>query len=339
MAFNRMIPQRLLSMSRMTNPALTNCRTSLPRTAIKSAALSHQTSPTNIAPDPGDDGIFRRYLHRQSAATPSAVRFLPSSEKLLEKLREMDIARDRIRLDGLRRPESREESMTVMDARKILRLSQLEMVKSKLRQMEKDCVSYPEFLEICAKQCLSPELGHEFAKILDESGSVIVLGNVVFLKPEQVVKAIQGIMPLAPKPEDPRMKELEELEKQKAVIDRQAESYVRRELWVGLGYLVVQTAAFMRLTFWELSWDVMEPICFYVTSMYFMGGYAFFLRTSKEPSFEGFFQSRFGAKQKRLFKALHFDVERYDELKRACHPPQSRETAAALSFASPTHSA
>ena len=155
----------------------------------------------------------------------------------------------------------------------------------------------------------------------------------------QVVKAIQGLMPLPPKPEDPRMKELEELEKQKAVIDRQAEAYVRRELWVGLGYLVVQTAAFMRLTFWELSWDVMEPICFYVTSMYFMGGYAFFLRTSKEPSFEGFFQSRFDAKQKRLFKALHFDMERYDELKRACHPLQSRETAAALSFASPTHSA
>ncbi|XP_047943434.1 calcium uniporter protein 2, mitochondrial-like [Salvia hispanica] len=344
MAFNRMIPQRLLSMSRMTNPALTNCRTSLPRTAVKSAALSHQTSPNNIAPDPGDDGIFRRYLHRQSAAAPSAaVRYLPSGEKLLEKLREMDIARDRIRLDGLRRPEaveeSPEESMTVIDARKILRLSQLEMVKEKLRRMEKDCVSYPEFLEICAKQCLSPELGHEFAKILDESGSVIVLGNVVFLKPGQVVKAIQGLMPLPPKPEDPRMKELEELEKQKAVIDRQAEAYVRRELWVGLGYLVVQTAAFMRLTFWELSWDVMEPICFYVTSMYFMGGYAFFLRTSKEPSFEGFFQSRFDAKQKRLFKALHFDMERYDELKRACHPLQSRETAAALSFASPTHSA
>lgn len=185
-----MMPQRLLSMSRMTNPAITNCRTSLPRTAVKSAALSHQTSPNNLAPDPGDDGIFRRYLHRQSAATPSAARFLPTGEKLLEKLREMDISRDRIRLDGLRRPEAaeepREESLTVTDARKILRLSQLEMVKSKLRQMEKDFVTYPEFLEICAKECLSPELGREFAKVLDESGSVIVLGNVVFLRPEQV---------------------------------------------------------------------------------------------------------------------------------------------------------
>lgn len=136
-----------------------------------------------------------------------------------------------------------------------------------------------------------------------------------------MVKAIQGLFPLPSKPEldAPRMKELQELERQKAAIDTTAESHVKRELWCGLGYLVIQTAAFMRLTFWELTWDVMEPICFYVTSIYFMGGYAFFLRTAKEPSFEGFFQSRFTARQKRLMKARNFDVERYEELKKACH--------------------
>lgn len=102
----------------------------------------------------------------------------------------MDISKDRIRLDGLRPPaaveEPQEENLTVMDAKKILRLSQLELVKSKLRMMEKDVVSYPEFVEICAKECSDSELGLEFAKILDNSGSVIVLGNIVFLRPEQV---------------------------------------------------------------------------------------------------------------------------------------------------------
>lgn len=107
------------------------------------------------------------------------------------------------------------------------------------------------------------------------------------------------------------------MERQRADIDARADHLVRRELWFGLGALFVQTAAFMRLTFWELTWDVMEPICFYVTSFYFMGGYAFFLRTSKEPSFEGFYQSRFDAKRKELMKMEGFDLERYDELKRA----------------------
>lgn len=118
------------------------------------------------------------------------IRFLPTGDKLLEKLRDMDISKDRIRLDGLRPPaaveEPQEENLTVMDAKKILRLSQLEMVKSKLRMMEQDFVSYPEFMEICAKECSDSELGLEFAKILDDSGSVIVLGNIVFLRPEQV---------------------------------------------------------------------------------------------------------------------------------------------------------
>lgn len=128
-------------------------------------------------------------------------------------------------------------------------------------------------------------------------------------------------------PNDPRRAELEKMEEHKAEIDQKADALVRRELWAGLGYMVVQTAAFMRLTFWELSWDVMEPICFYVTSFYFMLGYAFFLRTSIEPSFEGFFQSRFNAKQKKLMKAQKFDFDRYNELRKKIYPQNSSSSS------------
>ena len=109
--------------------------------------------------------------------------------------------------------------------------------------------------------------------------------------------------------------ELEEMEKQKTMIDMEADQQVRRELRWGLGFLVAQTAALMRLTFWELTWDVMEPICYFITSSYFMGGYAFFLTTSKEPSFEGIYQSRFMAKQKHLMKLHNFDIHKYNRLR------------------------
>ncbi|GFQ01492.1 calcium uniporter protein 2 mitochondrial [Phtheirospermum japonicum] len=320
MAFKKMLPQRLLRISRFTNAAVTNCCVSSPCTTALSKALNHPKPLTNLAPDPGDDGICRRYLHHHSAAAAAPeLGFLPTGKKLVEKLREMDIARQRIRLDCLGPASSSPETISVKDAVKILKLSQLETVKSRLRLIEKDFVSYPEFLEICAKDCSNIDQSLEFAKMLDQSGSVIVLGNVVFLRPEQVVKAIQGLIPV-PTHHSPRMKELQEMEEKKSEIDSKAKLLVQRELWCGLGYLIVQTAAFMRLTFWELSWDVMEPICFYVTSIYFMGGYGFFLRTSIEPSFEGFYQSRFGAKQKRLMKAEKFDIERYKELKKACSP-------------------
>lgn len=118
-------------------------------------------------------------------------------------------------------------------------------------------------------------------------------------------------------PASPRQdRELKEMEVTRSEIEASAEAEVRRELWAGLALLAAQTAGFMRLTFWELSWDVMEPVCFYVTSLYFMLGYAFFLRTSRDPSFEGFFQSRLDAKRRRLIKKRNFDVGRFNELKR-----------------------
>ncbi|KAK9948685.1 hypothetical protein M0R45_004250 [Rubus argutus] len=222
-------------------------------------------------------------------------------------------------------------SSSAVHLRSLLRVAQLEAVKSKLREVQKTWVPYSEFVRICAEGCSDRDQGLGFAKSLDESGSVIVLGNSVCLKPEQVAKAIQDLIPIpGANPNAARMKELEDMEKQKSLIDQKADSLVRRELWLGLGYLVLQTAGFMRLTFWELSWDVMEPICFYVTSMYVMAGYAFFLRTSKEPTFEGFFQSRFDAKQKRLMKDHNFDLGRYEELRKACYPYSSSSSSSEL---------
>lgn len=121
-------------------------------------------------------------------------------------------------------------------------------------------------------------------------------------------------------PNDPRKQQLEELETQKALIDQKSVSQVRGELYCGLGFLVIQTMAFMRLTFWELSWDVMEPICFFFTSFHFALAYMFFIRTSKEPTFEGYFQRRFKTKQKKLMEVYNFDLEKYNQLRKAFYP-------------------
>ena len=121
-------------------------------------------------------------------------------------------------------------------------------------------------------------------------------------------------------PDDPRRKHLEHMEKLKVIIDQKARTQVRGELYCGLGFLIIQTLGFMRLTFWELNWDVMEPICFFVTSLHFAIAYGFFLRTSTEPSFEGYFQQRFKAKQKKLMKIQGFDVQKYNQLRKVFYP-------------------
>ncbi|XP_030513388.1 calcium uniporter protein 3, mitochondrial [Rhodamnia argentea] len=320
MSMKKSLAQRLLSMSRTisSSQALASSRSAPAAPARRRGGLA-------IDPDPGDGGVFRRFLHRK-AALSLEVRTHPMGEGLMERLRALDIARGGIRIPvpipSPSPPPARESlgdglppELTVEDARKLMKVAQVEMVKSRLREVGETWVSYPELVRICGEACADPDEGLRLARTLDETGNVVVLGKMVLLRPELVRKAIEGLM--QPPLPTPRCEELEELEKQKAEIDREAKSLARRELWLGLGYLVVQTAGFMRLTFWELTWDVMEPICFYLTSGYFMLGYAFFLRTSREPSFEGFFQSRFAAKQEKLMRARGFDARRYDELLKA----------------------
>ncbi|KAL6648530.1 hypothetical protein ACP70R_012754 [Stipagrostis hirtigluma subsp. patula] len=239
----------------------------------------------------------------------------------------------RLRLDGLvppvstiTRPPEEVCGVTVEEARKVARAAEMEAARARLRANPQSVVSRPEFAALCADIAGGVEGGRRLARRLDESGVVIVLGDAVFLRPDMVAKAIGSILPgrhAAPRAgeEDAaarsRREELRAMEAQKAAIDAAASAGARRELWCGLGLVAAQTLGFMRLTFWELSWDVMEPVCFYVTSLYFMAGYAFFLRTAAEPSFEGVFRSRFAARQRRLMRARRFDVGRYDALRRA----------------------
>ncbi|XP_031482161.1 calcium uniporter protein 2, mitochondrial-like [Nymphaea colorata] len=260
----------------------------------------------------------------QSATLPETFLF---GDRLIPNFGVLSI-KNRLHFEGLAPPLPR---VTVEDARKLLQVAQMEALKSRVRSMPEDRISYDEFLRLC-EECVGGsnlERARDLAKAMDNSGSVIVLGETVFLRPDQVARVLEeAVMAGEPyRAEDPRRKELEELEREKAEIDERAVAGVRRELWCGLAYLAVQTAAFVRLTFWELSWDVMEPICFYVTSFYFMAGYTFFLRTSRDPSFEGFFASRFEAKQRRLMRRRNFDVARFHHLRRALRSPTSSHHA------------
>lgn len=196
MAFKKSLIQRLSNVYKTTGFSISACRIS--SSSMSARKLNPPQPDDKIAPDPGDNGIFRRFIHRRaiysSPATSPELRSLPTGGSLVEKLREMDISRSRIKLDGLlppqelrAEPESEPEGkLTVADAKKLLKISQLEMVKLKLNQIEKNCISYSEFLQICSGVSSNNELGAEFAKILDDSGTVLVLGNVVFLRPDQV---------------------------------------------------------------------------------------------------------------------------------------------------------
>ncbi|KAK7346455.1 hypothetical protein VNO80_20974 [Phaseolus coccineus] len=306
MAFKKTLAQRLLDITKISNYR------------ISSSVRSPNPPKPGFAPDPGDSGIFRRFLHKRPVFSSELRQ--PAADTILHRLREMDIARSRIRLDGLTPPEKSEVGPN--DVRKILRAvltaAQIETVKSKLRKIPDSSITYSEFIQMCVENCSDPEQARTIAQMLDDSATVIILGDVVFVHPEKVAKSIQSMLsPRGVRATESERKELEEMEKVKAAIDQRARTLVQREIWAAYGLLGAQIVGFMRLTFWELSWDVMEPICYFVNSVYFMVGYTFFMRTSIEPSFVGIYQSRFNSQQKRLMKLHNFDIAKYNELKAA----------------------
>ena len=194
MALRKMLAKRLLDGRRVTSQSVTPEISPSIKTVVSpngANASFHREYLTS--PDTTENGFFRRFFHRRalnhSPAKLPEFLTLPVGEKLREKLRGTDITVNRLRLDSLSPPAPGPDAsggLSINDAKKILRLSQVEKVKSKLRSIHENSISYSDFFRICVEACENVNQGAEFAKMLDDSGNVIVLGNVVFLRPEQV---------------------------------------------------------------------------------------------------------------------------------------------------------
>lgn len=121
--------------------------------------------------------------------------------------------------------------------------------------------------------------------------------------------------------DDPMRSELKQLQEKKEEIDVLAHRQVRRILWTGLGFAIMQIGLFFRLTFWEFSWDVMEPIAFFSTATGLVIGYTYFLLTSRDPTYQDLLKRLFLSRQRKLVKKQCFDVCRFKELQKKCTTP------------------
>uniref|UniRef100_A0A3Q1INA2 Calcium uniporter regulatory subunit MCUb n=1 Tax=Anabas testudineus TaxID=64144 RepID=A0A3Q1INA2_ANATE len=109
--------------------------------------------------------------------------------------------------------------------------------------------------------------------------------------------------------------ELSPLEKMKAQLCRTAEFKASRVLWTGLAFLSVQGGALAWLTWWVYSWDVMEPVTYFITYSTSIGVFSYYVLTkqdyvypdAKDRQFLHYFYK--GASKKK------FNVKKYNELK------------------------
>jgi hypothetical protein len=48
-------------------------------------------------------------------------------------------------------------------------------------------------------------------------------------------------------------------------IEKECDAYSERMFWAGFSAVCFQVGIFARLTWWEYSWDIMEPITYFAT--------------------------------------------------------------------------
>uniref|UniRef100_A0A673ZW22 Calcium uniporter regulatory subunit MCUb n=1 Tax=Salmo trutta TaxID=8032 RepID=A0A673ZW22_SALTR len=124
------------------------------------------------------------------------------------------------------------------------------------------------------------------------------------LKERQLLERLDGLK-----------QDLSPLEQVKAQLARSAEFHSSRTLWTGVALLSVQGGALAWLTWWVYSWDVMEPVTYFLTYCTSIGVFAYYVLTkqdyvypdAKDRQFLYYFHK--GAKKER------FNVQKYNELR------------------------
>nr|XP_009488306.1 PREDICTED: calcium uniporter protein, mitochondrial [Pelecanus crispus] len=118
-----------------------------------------------------------------------------------------------------------------------------------------------------------------------------------------------------------RLEELKEqlapLEKVRMERSRKAEKRTTLVLWGGLAYMATQFGILARLTWWEYSWDIMEPVTYFITYGSAMAMYAYFVMTRQEYVYPDARDRQYLLFFHKGAKKTRFDLEKYNQLKDA----------------------
>ncbi|CAL8257861.1 unnamed protein product [Lota lota] len=105
------------------------------------------------------------------------------------------------------------------------------------------------------------------------------------------------------------------LEKVKDELSRKAERRTTWVLWGGMAYMATQFGILARLTWWEYSWDIMEPVTYFITYGTAMAMYAYFVLTRQEYIYPDARDRQYLLFFHKGLKRTRFDVEKYNKLR------------------------
>ncbi|XP_060571463.1 calcium uniporter protein, mitochondrial-like [Ruditapes philippinarum] len=101
---------------------------------------------------------------------------------------------------------------------------------------------------------------------------------------------------------------------QKAEMEQKIVSRNTTAMYVGSTLMGLQFGFFARLTWWEYSWDVMEPVTYFATYAAIIGMYAYYTVCAQEYNYVDAWDREFINKFYKLARKEGFDIEEYNRL-------------------------
>jgi len=93
-----------------------------------------------------------------------------------------------------------------------------------------------------------------------------------------------------------------------------AEKRTRRLTWAGLTMMGFQFGFLARLTWWEYSWDIMEPVTYFVTYGTSMAMFAYYVMTKQDYTFPDVRDRAFLLHVHKMARKNNYDVDHYNTL-------------------------
>jgi hypothetical protein len=166
----------------------------------------------------------------------------------------------------------------------------------------------------------SDEDGRRILAALADSGLVLKAGDVVYLEPEEIAKTVRRVLPVDMPLIKKRLEEVEREVLPMIELREGLEAKARRKNALVnaafLGFLSLQWGVFLRLCYWELSWDVVEPLGFFAGGLTTVVGFAWAVWTRRDFSYEalnGTFRNRWVDRE---LERMGFDFLAYERLVR-----------------------
>jgi len=209
----------------------------------------------------------------------------------------------------------------------ILNIPKAIQIRKRLEEESSERITRETFLNICSEEGLSADSAIKLLDAFQISGIAVHFpkSDYVHVKPgiihDMVLEYVdpsrnhlKTALEEQKKLLADTLRDAEDIFKQNNEIEVKAIRSANIKTFLTLGALVGFAGLLARLIWWELSWDIMEPITYYMSLIMGIWGLFYFAIKRKEYTYENLYDSWKINKRQALKKKLNFNQEKFDFL-------------------------